>query len=224
MCFSATASFVASGILAFVGMIAYTQVKNKNQFLFASIPLLFAIQQFAEGFVWLSFTHAAFAPWHTVAKYIFLLFAMIIWPVWIPLSVYCLEWSCRSPWLKYTVFVGAIVSLYLATGLMRYEVVATMFDCHIRYYLPIGTSNVYISSFLYLCATIAPFFYARTRYMRFFGILFGLSYVISYFFYYCVLVSVWCFFCALLSISVVLILRNQIWIASCGDVSQDKVL
>lgn len=209
MCFSATASFGASSILGVMGVIAYTQMKHKNQFLLASIPLLFAIQQAAEGVVWLSFTHAAFEPWRTSAMYIFLLFAFIVWPVWIPLSVYCIERDDRSWLLGIMVAIGACVSAYLAAGLIYYDVAVAMFDCHIRYFLPLATANIYVSSLLYLLATIMPFFISRLRYAHFFGCLFGLSYAISYFFYYHVFVSVWCFFSALLSISVIVMLHTQ---------------
>ncbi|MCX5925636.1 MAG: hypothetical protein NT124_05070 [Candidatus Dependentiae bacterium] len=210
MCFSATASFTASSVLGVMGIVAYTHMKHKNQFLLASIPFLFAIQQAAEGIVWLSFTHAAFEPWRTSAMYTFLLFAFIVWPVWIPLSVYCMEKDDRSSWMiGAMVIVGAFVSAYLAAGLVRYDMAVTMFNCHIRYFLPLATANIYISSLLYLCATIVPFFISRLPYARIFGVLFALSYAISYFFYYHVFVSVWCFFSALLSISVIVMLHAQ---------------
>ncbi len=53
MCFSATANFVGSGVLAGVGVVTLTRVKHRREILFASLPTLFAIHQFTEGFVWL---------------------------------------------------------------------------------------------------------------------------------------------------------------------------
>lgn len=209
MCFSATASFVASGILGVMGAIAYKQVKAKNQLLFALIPSLFAIQQAAEGFVWLSFSHAALEPWRSFFMYIFLLFAFIIWPVWIPLSMYYLEPVNRSKLIGLLAILGAVVSSYLAAGMISNEVVVTVFDCHIRYFLPYAIYNIYISSLLYGCVTIIPFFLSRIRYMPIFGLIGLLSYAVSYWFYYYVFISVWCFFCAILSICVLFILRDQ---------------
>src|SRR5277367_5420023 len=51
MCFSAAANFVGSGVLATVGVATLTKVKHRRELLFASLPALFAIHQFIEGFV-----------------------------------------------------------------------------------------------------------------------------------------------------------------------------
>src|SRR6202167_5534951 len=53
MCFSATANFVGSGVLGAVGVVTLTKVKHRRELLFASLPMLFAVHQFIEGFVWL---------------------------------------------------------------------------------------------------------------------------------------------------------------------------
>ena len=53
MCFSATANFVGSGVLGALGVLTLTKVKHRRELLFASLPTLFAIHQFIEGFVWL---------------------------------------------------------------------------------------------------------------------------------------------------------------------------
>ncbi len=53
MCFSATANFVGSGVLGGLGIAILLQVKHRRELLFASLPTLFAIHQFTEGFVWL---------------------------------------------------------------------------------------------------------------------------------------------------------------------------
>src|ERR1700683_3803982 len=53
MCFSATANFVGSTALGAVGVVTLTKAKHRRELLFASLPVLFAIHQFIEGFVWL---------------------------------------------------------------------------------------------------------------------------------------------------------------------------
>lgn len=51
MCFSATANFVGSDVLATAGFATLTRVKHRPELLFASLPGLFAAHQFIEGFV-----------------------------------------------------------------------------------------------------------------------------------------------------------------------------
>ena len=59
MCFSATASFVAGTTLSTIGVATITKVKQRSELPFALIPLLFGIQQFIEGIIWLTFSHDA---------------------------------------------------------------------------------------------------------------------------------------------------------------------
>ena len=54
MCFSATGSFAVAAGLAGIGAVAVCRTKPPSHRLFAVIPLLFAIQQIAEGMVWLT--------------------------------------------------------------------------------------------------------------------------------------------------------------------------
>ena len=91
MCFSSSASFSTGAILGVAGLLTITKVKNSDQYIFASIPLFFSIQQFSEGLVWLSLTKSNFAIWESMATNIFLIFAQVVWPIWVPLSIYLLE-------------------------------------------------------------------------------------------------------------------------------------
>jgi hypothetical protein len=44
---------VGSGVLGAIGILTLTKVKHRRELLFASLPTLFAVHQFSEGFVWL---------------------------------------------------------------------------------------------------------------------------------------------------------------------------
>ena len=54
MCFSANASFGAGVVLTIIGVAAIKKVQHPSQILFASIPLLFAVQQISEGILWIT--------------------------------------------------------------------------------------------------------------------------------------------------------------------------
>src|SRR5687767_3355250 len=91
MCFSAGASFGAAIILGAIGVVSLKKVRAPAQIIFAGIPLLFGLQQFFEGLLWLTLTHASYSSWHTITTYVFLLFAQGLWPLWIPLSMFLIE-------------------------------------------------------------------------------------------------------------------------------------
>ena len=80
MCFSASASFIASGGLAALGGVSFVSAKKKDKVL-AVIPIMFSIQQFCEGIQWLYLNSGSSSP---VFGYLFLLFAFILWPIYVP--------------------------------------------------------------------------------------------------------------------------------------------
>lgn len=91
MCFSASASFIASASLGVLGVGALKSVHNRSQYAFAAIPFIFATQQFTEGIIWLSMTHPEYARHQEWSTMVYLLFAQVIWPIWLPLAFYFLK-------------------------------------------------------------------------------------------------------------------------------------
>lgn len=123
MCFSATASFGASTVLGIVGVITVAKAKTNPQRVFATIPLVFAVQQFTEGLLWLSLKNTDMAPGQSFFTYTFLVFAMAVWPFWVPFTIRLLEKDARKK-RKINVFVwiGAFVAVGVAMVLFSYPV------------------------------------------------------------------------------------------------------
>src|ERR1044071_4197500 len=114
MCFSANASFIAGSVLATTGVLTLRKVKSPKHILFAAIPLIFSVQQFTEGFVWLSLSDPGGQAWRSIPITIFLFFAHVAWPVWVPLSVFTLEKNPqRGKILLGMLLIGIAVSAYL---------------------------------------------------------------------------------------------------------------
>ena len=91
MCFSTSASFGAGIILTTIGVATIKKVREPSQLFFASIPLLFGVQQFSEGFLWLALTNPKYSFLEQISTYSFLFFAQIVWPILIPVAIYFLE-------------------------------------------------------------------------------------------------------------------------------------
>jgi hypothetical protein len=53
MCFSPEADFTAAAVVGVVGIETLRRVRTRRELLVGSLPLLFAMHQFTEGFVWL---------------------------------------------------------------------------------------------------------------------------------------------------------------------------
>ena len=203
MCFSANASFVAGIVLPVIGVAAIIKVQHKSQILFASIPLLFAVQQIAEGFLWLTLPNPAYASVSQGLTYVFLFFAQFFWPLWVPIAILMLEKeSKRKKIQKILVGIGVIVALYSAYSLLAYPVHANIVGYHITYKVdnpnPIGIYG----GILYFIVTVVPPFFSHIKRMWMFGTTIFISYIISAIFFDHYVVSVWCFFASIISISI----------------------
>ena len=71
MCFSANASFISGSVLTIVGVATVLKAKTPSQAAFGSVPFIFAIQQFSEGFVWLSLHGFGYPGLEGIPTYIF---------------------------------------------------------------------------------------------------------------------------------------------------------
>jgi hypothetical protein len=207
MCFSAEASFGASAILAVAGVASLKKVNHCTQIPFAAIPLLFAIQQFCEGFVWIGLTNHA--NWHKIPTFFFLVFAQVVWPFWVPLSVILLEASKkRRMLLGVLLLMGTLLSLYLLFCILSYDFWAHVQKSHIRYELIFPHEYVPILSIFYFLPTIVSSFVSSVKKMTFLGTFILASFLVSKLFFDDYVISVWCFFAALLSVVVLFVMRD----------------
>jgi hypothetical protein len=222
MCFSATASFGASAVLGTVGIVSVAKAKTNPQRTFAIIPLLFAIQQFSEGLLWLSLKNADMSSWQSLLTYIFLFFAMAVWPFWVPFTIWLLEKEeKRKKRIQLFVWIGAAVAVGVSIILFSYPVQVVTpfcFNCpgsslsprdhlHYEFAIPALVKNMIVAfSVLYIAATIVTPFFSSIKKMKWLGVVFLASYLFAIGFYRGFVISVWCFFAALLSFVVLWII------------------
>lgn len=207
MCFSASASFGAGVVLSIVGVASIKKAKSSSQLSFASIPVLFAVLQITEGFLWLSLTNPGFASLQQGTTYTFLFIAQVVWPVWVPYAIYRLEpRERRRKSMMILVGIGGLVSIYLAFCLLTFPVGAKVLGYHISYEQNYPAAIRRFSGLLYIIATIVPPFLSRIRFMWLLGTAILISYAITTIFYTNYIVSVWCFFASVISIAVYAIL------------------
>jgi hypothetical protein len=168
MCFSAAANFVGSGALGAIGVVTLTRVKHRRELLFAALPLLFAVHQFIEGFVWLGLD-GILSP--TVAHNMgaaFMLYAQGLLPFLLPLSVLLFEpdGHSRRRMIPFLVLGGA-TALYILWALTAYPL-----QLYIRgnsiVYINQATNNMLVAV-LYVIATCGSLFFSKVKAMVMFG-------------------------------------------------------
>lgn len=209
MCFSANASFGAGVLLIIIGIASIKKVNHNSQLMFACIPLVFGVQQIAEGILWLSLPEPDNVNTQQIATYIFLFFAQVIWPIWVP-TAFLLIGKNTSRWnmQKFLLIAGLFIGAYLAYCLLTYNVHAKIVEHHIVYLQEYPTSFKNYGILLYALATIIPPFLSHIKHMWLLGIAVLISYIVSAIFYEYYVLSVWCFFSSIISLFVYVILSE----------------
>jgi drug/metabolite transporter (DMT)-like permease len=201
MCFSASASFVAGATLMIVGTTSIKKAKEPRLLPFASIPLIFGVQQITEGFVWLSLQNTDFEHWKHPATLSFLIFAQVVWPALVPISMRIMEEKqVRKTALSIISMIGIGVAAYLAYGIFFFPVDVNEKTFHIEYELSSQKQMLFNSQPFYVTATVISAFVSSRKGMLLYGSTILLSMIVSVVYFNQFVISVWCFFASLLSV------------------------
>ena len=210
MCFSAEASFAGGVIISAIGVATIKKVHNPSQLIFASFPLFFGLQQFAEGVVWISLPNPEYIHIQKIATYMFLIMADFLWPVMIPLAVLFMEENKKKKRiLRVFFFAGLTLSMYYAFCLLTFNIYPQIEGYHILYKTDFPKSLSMIAFSIYLIVTITPLFVSSIKRTQLLGVLMFLSCLVTAIFFRQYLTSVWCFFAALISGVIYWILRDS---------------
>ncbi len=210
MCFSASASFSLGTVLTVIGFSAIKKVREKKQFTFALIPVLFGLQQITEGMLWLSLKNPEAVLLKNYSTLVFLFFAQVIWPFWVPYSIFKMQAGTGwSPFQKLLLIIGVLLSLLLFYCLLFFKVEASIVENHISYsqYYPNGYRL--IIGLMYLSVVVLPPFFSKVKLLWLLGPGVLVSYLLSALFYKEFVISVWCFFAAGISLFILLLIHLQ---------------
>jgi hypothetical protein len=195
MCFSATASFVASTI----GVATLRHVREPRALLFASVPLLYAGHQFCEGLVWLAFHGKLGRVALDHAVLLFMLYALGILPTLMPAAVALME---PPGWRRIAVvgltLAGAFVCAWNIAGLILFPIHAFVEQSSIAYRNTM-TSNMVVSV-VYILATCGALLLSSHRVVRTYGVVNVIGLTIVHLIKGYAFASVWCFYAAILSV------------------------
>jgi hypothetical protein len=211
VCFSATASFTVGGALLPAGAYCVgAALRKRPSYLgLAVVPLVFGIQQISEGFVWLALDHKQDEAVRA-GSLVFLFFALAFWPWWFSVAGALIEPNSRRRWLF--VYAACFTTVWfwllyypLVTGdhaLLRTTTVhhSIFYD---YYDLPIYDYNVArpVLQLLYVASVGLPMALGSVSWGRFPALVLAATAAVSAVVYYYAFVSVWCFFAAVLSLS-----------------------
>jgi hypothetical protein len=156
-----------------VGAIGFDVVRHVNrrraQFALAALPLLLAAHQLDEAFVWWGLQGHVASEIGRVATWVYLLFAFVVLPVYVPTAVLILEPPGRRR-LTIAPFValGAVVSGVLLAAMVRGPVTATLGDYHLSYGTGLHSGGPIVTA--YVVATCGSLVFSGYRHVAIFGV------------------------------------------------------
>ena len=197
MCYSAEASFAASGVLAASSIAISRLPKEKACIPLSLFPAIFAAHQFSEGIVWLNQDGILPDAYKSGAVYAYILIAFVLWPIFVPFSVYLMESKRRR---RIIILIcqalGLWVGFTLLFRIIRDPIEVSADCCGLSY--QVNALDIFLGP--YLVAVSLPFLASSRKNL----VLFGAAITVS-----CItaalvssatsLPSVWCFFAAILS-------------------------
>ena len=221
MCYSATASFVASAGLMGGGLYLGQAARplRVGYRLLALTPIFFGIQQLAEGFVWLGLIDRPAAtesegPFGFALLYLF--FALFFWNSWFSSIAVVLESKViRRRLLMGVCFVSLVFGAYLFLPSLLRAGDAQFLQAEISH--KSISYNFAKSSFLksevrqgiYVSFCVLIIVLTSVKRYRVLGALLFLSAVVLKFTNAATWLSTWCFWCALFSLYIIRIVRVE---------------
>ncbi|MCO6428614.1 DUF6629 family protein [Nitrosomonas communis] len=198
MCFSAEASFIVSGALSIAGVSAIRKVRDRKDMFIALIPLIFALQQFTEGLLWVTLENEAISHAQFWLTTLYGIFIGVIWPFYAPFALYQGEVEHRTRRVMISMIViGLGLAAYTITGLISKPIIVYIVNGSIRYVHDVeGQQFVLV---MYLFATCVPFILSSDRHLNMTGAVITLGFFVAFYTYRETFASVWCFFAAIAS-------------------------
>lgn len=196
MCFSAAASFSTAAITGTVGFMTLSKAANLRELPLAAAPLIFGLQQALEGVIWLTVSRTGAVPYVGRVVDLFLIIALILWPILVPAAVGLVESRSQRQMIIYALLLPALgMALYGAHDIATHNfsvqaVQHTLCYVNAAPYPPIMMAG-------YILCTCGPLIIASDLILRLLGLIVGLGLVIAGSLFFLSFVSVWCFFAAI---------------------------
>jgi hypothetical protein len=207
MCFSPQGDVAGGAVVMAIGLDACLHLEGRREYrALAVVPLVLGAHQVDEAFVWWSLQGHVPRSVGQVAMWIYLVFALVVLPVAVPLLVLSIERVRRRRWgIVPFVALGAVVSSILGDALVVHGPSARIGAYHIAYSVGLRDGVVVVA--LYVVATCGSMLASSSRDVIWFGAANAVAVVILARLCADGFTSLWCFYAALVSGAIALRLR-----------------
>jgi hypothetical protein len=153
VCFSPEGDLAGGLIVTAIGVDAYRHLRGRNNhLLLATMPLVLGAHQLDETLVWWGLQGHVPHSIGRVAMWIYLVIALVVVPILVPLAIWKLEPTTRRRWvLAPFVALGVVVAVILLVTMLRGPVTVRLGAYHLAY--SIGLQHGVLIVGLYVLAT-----------------------------------------------------------------------
>ena len=191
-------NFTLSGALFVVAIMTFKKVSTPREVVFASLPFLFSLHRFTQGFVWLGM-HGLIGPRALeLAEGIFVFYAQGLLQFLIPLSLWLIDPNTCRKLIGVLMVIGGVLTAYALYGL-AIEPTTVYVKNHMLVYVNEWTDKLWIGM-LYVLTTSGALLLSRSIAIQLFGLLNFIFLVLVYLFIPYGLTSVWCLYAAAISV------------------------
>jgi len=194
----AVLNFTLSGAIGLVGVLTLRQLSTPSEVIFASLPLLFALHQFTEGFVWLGVGGYIQPRALELASGIFIYYAQGLLPFLVPFAIWLIEKnSYKKKLLGILTLLGLFLAIYTMYGLTTIPSSVSVLN-NTLYYNNSWTENVYDAS-IYIVTTCGALMLSSSISIQLFGLLNFIGLIIIFLLKPYGFTSLWCLYAATIS-------------------------
>lgn len=192
-------NFTLAGALFIVAMMTYSKVSTPREVLFASLPMLFALHQFTQGFVWLGMYDIIGPRPLQLAEGIFVFYAQGLLQFLVPLSLWLIE---PSGWRKQLIgvltVIGGALTVYTLYGLAHEPTTVYVHD-HLLVYVNPWTHKTWVAV-VYVLTTCGSLILSRSIAIQLFGFVNLLGLTLVFLLTPYAFTSLWCLYAATVSV------------------------
>lgn len=207
MCFSPQGDLAAGVVVSALGVDAFRNLRGRrSELLLAATPLVLGLHQIDESLVWWSLQGDVSHTVGRVAMWVYLLIALVVVPVLVPVAIWRLEPTRRRRWaLAPFVALGLVVAGVLLATMISGPVTVRQGSYHLAY--SIGLRHGILVIALYIVATCGALLLSGYRHVFVFGLANLAAVIVLARLTADGFASLWCFYAAITSGAILLHLR-----------------
>lgn len=206
MCFSPEMDVVAGVLIGAVAVDTLRRVRRPQELPLALLPLVLAVHELVEAFVWWGLQGKVSATIGHRAEWLYLAIAFGVLPVLVPLAVGALEPAARHWRTAGFVAVGGVVAVLLMAPVVRGPIAAGIEGHHLDYSVDLWHGNSLVV--LYVIATCGSMLVSDHDNVRVYGLVNLVAVAALAWLDQSAFVSLWCLWAGITSVLVNLYVRD----------------